>query len=84
MSLYQKVIEINLQEFQLNLIINWFSYFGSVVNYAIVGASVLFLSMEQMKAQLGSNDNNYKSNSFTFNSNDFNIDVYIPEGGGVI
>jgi ATP-binding cassette, subfamily D (ALD), member 4 len=36
--------EIMKQELFLNLIVNWFSYFGSIVNYAVVGTSVLYIS----------------------------------------
>lgn len=36
--------DIMKQELYLNLIVNWFSYFGSIVNYAVIGASVLYFS----------------------------------------
>jgi ABC-type uncharacterized transport system fused permease/ATPase subunit len=43
--------EIMKQELHLNLIVNWFSYFGSIVNYAVVGASVLYFSKNADSAE---------------------------------
>jgi ABC-type uncharacterized transport system fused permease/ATPase subunit len=50
-SLVSKVSEIMNQELWLNLIVNWFSYLGAIINYAVIGASVLYFSQNSHSAE---------------------------------
>ena len=43
-ALVRQVREVISSQLPLFLVVNWFSYVGSIVNYAVVGASVLYFA----------------------------------------